>query len=273
MSEDLDVKAGRYLTKGRVRLHQVTGQSVLASVRGDTGAHLIAIDAHGSICLCPAKGDRCSHIRAVALVTYPPRKETPMDHDPEITEPEDDLGPQPAELAAIDPESDPTLLPLASTAISYRTLSMISSTEFVPAGLRGRPDALLACVLYGRELGLGAMQSLAHIDVIDGRPSPSAELLNRLIREAGHTIEVVESTEKVCTLRGTRKDAGETQELSFSIEDAQRAGLTSRPAWKAYPADLLWARPLTRLARRLFPDAGRAGSPEGVGGPDLEDPA
>ena len=102
------------------------------------------------------------------------------------------------------------------------------------------------------------MESLNSIDVIDGRPSPSAELLNRLIREAGHTIEVVESTDKICTLKGTRKDTGESQELSFSIEDATKAGLTSRPAWKAYPGDLLWARTVSRLHKRLFPDVGHS---------------
>ena len=185
--------------------------------------------------------------------------------DSEIAEPED-LGPEPTELATIDHETPPELLPLESAQISYKTLSLIASTEFVPGSLRGRPEALLACVLYGRELGLGPMESLANIDVIDGRPSPSAALMNRLIRDAGHTIEVIESTDRVWRLKGVRKDTGESLELTFTIEDAARAGLTAKHAWKTYPSDMLWARTIVRLHRRLFPDVG-GGSPTGASRP------
>ena len=137
------------------------------------------------------------------------------------------------------------------------------SRSWSPHGLRGRPEALLACVLYGRELGLGPMEALTSIDVIDGRPSPSAELLNRLIREAGphdrsHRIE-----RQDLHLERDPQGRGESQELSFSIEEAMRARLTSRPAWKAYPADMLWTRALTRLHRRLFPDVGTRSSRSG----------
>ena len=263
MSETIEEKALRLVTGGRVELHRGNRQEGLASVEGDTGTHLVSWDPIGSVCLCPARTG-CSHVAAVSLfLDHQPKGETMEPEPTDEIETIEDLGPESVELAAIDP--DPMLMPLDSTEISFQTLKAISQTEFVPGDLRGRPEALLACVLYGRELGLKPMQSLAHIDVIDGRPSPSAELLNRLIREAGHSIEVVESTDKICTLKGTRQD-GESQELSFSIEDAMRAGLTSRPVWKAYPADMLWARTIVRLSRRLFPDVG-GGSPTGASRP------
>ena len=280
--QSIEEKAARLVVEGRVVIHRKTADAVLASVRGDTGNRLVAWDGpHGWACMCPAKGT-CSHIRAVSLFLTKGENMTtePIDEIPETEEvgPRDEIttvdnrraheeepfdervGPG-RQLATTDTETPPELLPLASTDISYQTLKAISQTEFVPASLRGRPEALLACVLYGNELGMPPMQSLSHIDVIDGRPTPSAEVLNMLIRAAGHTIEVIESTNKICRLKGIRED-GEAHELSFSFEDAARAGLTSRPAWKAYPEDMLWARTISRLQKRLFPDVGIASQAE-----------
>lgn len=42
--------------------------------------------------------------------------------------------------------------------------------------------------------------------------------------------------------------------MSFSWEDAQRAGLTSRDNWKKYPSAMLKARCLTMICRSTFPD-------------------
>ena len=268
--EDVAAKARRLVAAGRVHIHRDGETSVVARVDGDTGSHRVVWDRSGVTCWCPARGP-CSHIAALRLVSNgPTRREYTMDTP--ITEPDS---------AVVDVEvleeaeanvrdgldvveevtPDPRLLAIAEAPVTYQTLRLISETEFVPGALRGRPDAVLAAVLYGRELGLGPMESLAHVDVIDGRPSPSAELLNRLIREAGHTIEVLEATDTECRLRGTRTDTDESQEVSFTVDDADRAGLLIKPAWKQYPADMLLARCLSRLHRRLFPDVGQTGDP------------
>ena len=48
----------------------------------------------------------------------------------------------------------------------------VAGTDFVPKAMRNNPAQITAAVLYGDEVGLGPMQSLARISVIDGRPSP-----------------------------------------------------------------------------------------------------
>ena len=281
---------------GRIKTTRHRG-AVLAQVWGSSGTrYLVTIAGKGESCTCPASG-ACHHIEAVRLTLErgEPMNETDFDEDAPIAEidfdpetgeilpngsnvidinptPEDPTGDQPDAPTPIPtllqrsdavPDTDPTLRAIATTEITYQTLRAIATTEFVPSALRGRPEAILAAVLYGRELGLGPMESLAHVDMIDGRPSPSAELLARLIRRAGHTIEVLQAADQACRLRGTRTDTGETLEVSFSIADAQRVttrekGVSMRLAdtkrWKEYTSDLLWARALTRLYRRLYPD-------------------
>ena len=51
-----------------------------------------------------------------------------------------------------------------------RLAARIHNTSFVPKALRGDPNSVLACILTGDELGLGPMQSLRMVNVIDGPP-------------------------------------------------------------------------------------------------------
>lgn len=143
---------------------------------------------------------------------------------------------------------------LSHTPFTWKTLTAIANTEFVPSGLRGKPEALLAAVYFGRELGLGPMQSMNMIDIIDGKPSLSAELQNARIREAGHSVTTLDWTDQVATLKGVRADNGDEMTVSFTADMAKRAGLTNKNNWKNYPEAMLFARALSMLARALFPD-------------------
>ena len=130
-----------------------------------------------------------------------------------------------------------------------------SRTEFVPTALRGKPEAVMACMLAGRELGIGPMQALQKIHIIQGRPTLSAELMASLVRRAGHRLRTIESTASTATVEGARHDDPDAPEkITFTIEDAKRAGLVGKDVWKAYPTAMLWARAVSALCRRLFPD-------------------
>ena len=125
-------------------------------------------------------------------------------------------------------------VPAASTDVGAVAISgpaawdlaqKIARTEFVPQALRGKPESVLAAILYGRELGIGPMQSLQSIHVIDGRPGASPELMRALVARHGHRIDVVESASDHVTLAGERCDTGATATVTWSLEDARQAGL------------------------------------------------
>jgi hypothetical protein len=143
--------------------------------------------------------------------------------------------------------------PAVSLEETKEQVRLIETTEFVPKSLRGNKHAILACILYGRELGLGPMASLEGIHMIDGRPSLAAATKLKRAREAGHSVEG-ESTDERATVKGVRADNGDTITVTFTIEDARRANLLSKDNWKKYPADMLWSRAISRLCRRLFDD-------------------
>jgi hypothetical protein len=131
----------------------------------------------------------------------------------------------------------------------------ISQTNFVPKGLRGKPPEIAACILTGREVGIGPMQSLAKIHVIDGRPAMSSELMRSLVMAAGHEITYPTLSDDKVTAKGKRAGSDQWTEVTWTMKDAQRIGVAGRDTWKKYPRQMLSARATSELCRLLFPDA------------------
>lgn len=130
----------------------------------------------------------------------------------------------------------------------------IASTEFAPKGLRGKPAAVAAAILTGRELQLGPMASLRGVQVIDGTPSLTAQMTAARILAAGHQLQWIESTDKSATVRITRCDGLGEAEARFTIADAQRAGLAQKTNWVHWPRAMLRARALSECAGMICAD-------------------
>lgn len=144
--------------------------------------------------------------------------------------------------------------------------SLAKAQGFLPAHFYGQPYKILAAILYGRDLGISATNALQHIIVIDGKATADAQLIGMLVRRAGHQM-VDATTDTSSTVTITRSD-GTVHEATFSIADAQRAGLVrAGGAWTKYPAAMLYARALTACARKGAQDAlmGTVYTPEELG--------
>jgi hypothetical protein len=131
---------------------------------------------------------------------------------------------------------------------------MIAATEFVPAEMRNKPAAVTACVLYGAEIGIGPMQALAKIDIVKGRPAPRAELARALALAAGHEVWVEKSTNTSVTVSGRRRNSDHVMTVTWTMDDAKRAGIAGQQ-YQKYPRQMLLARASAELVRQLCPDA------------------
>jgi hypothetical protein len=110
-------------------------------------------------------------------------------------------------------------------------------------------------IQYGWELGLTPMASLRTIYIVNGVPTCSGEAMLALIRRSGlcEKLEIKgDATKAIVTM--SRKDTNETFECTFTIEDANRAQLTSKAVWKQYPAKMLKWRAVSECAKFLFGD-------------------
>lgn len=148
----------------------------------------------------------------------------------------------------------------------WKVSQRVTNTPFVPSALRGKPESVLACILYGAELGLGPMQSLNSIHVIEGRTAMSPELMRAMVARHGHRIDVLKNDNDVCEMKGTRNDTGSTATVKWTMEDAKLAGLAGKNNWRTYPRAMLMARCTSELCRILFPDviAGLSYTPEEI---------
>lgn len=135
----------------------------------------------------------------------------------------------------------------------YSLAERISKSMIVPQAYRGKAGDIAVAVLYGQELGIAPMTALNRIVVIDGKPTLDAQGMSAVIRLAGHSL-VAEVDSTHATITGTRKDNGDAMTVTFTIEDAKRAELTSKSGWKKYPADMCFARAMSRIGRELFSD-------------------
>lgn len=167
-----------------------------------------------------------------------------------------------SEVAIPSPQSPIT----GDLEMMWRLSQRVSNTPFVPTGLRGKPESVLACILYGAELGIGPMQSLNSIHVIEGRTAMSPELMRAMVARHGHRIDVLENSATVCEVKGVRSDTGSTATVRWTMEDAKLAGLAGKNNWKNYPRAMLLARATSELCRIVFPDiiAGLSYTPEEV---------
>ncbi len=144
-----------------------------------------------------------------------------------------------------------TLLPAAQEFAMFQTIANSAKKS----GLYGGDEHKIFMVLLAaRELGISPMLALnGGIWNIQGKIEISARLMNSMIRRAGHTMQIT-STRTECTIVGMRADTKEVHTEVFTLEMAERAGIAKGNVWQKYAEDMLYARCMSRLARRLFPD-------------------
>jgi len=120
----------------------------------------------------------------------------------------------------------------------------------------GGESGLLAIMLMARELGMPPLQAImGGMNIIQGKVEISPRLMNTMIRKAGHRLDILECSETACKIKGTRNDTKEDYTCSYTLDEAKKAGLVrSGGGWEKYTSDMLFARCLSRLARRLFAD-------------------
>jgi hypothetical protein len=160
------------------------------------------------------------------------------------------------------------IIPNAQDIQVLQTIARTASTSGLYSGV-GNEQKILMILLAAQELGIKPMMALnGGIWNIQGKIEISARLMNSMIRRAGHSIIIKEINTQRCVLEGKRVDSGDSFIAQFTIEEAHRAGLTSRDVWRKYTEDMLYARAMSRLARRLFPDVIGTAYVEGeIGGP------
>jgi hypothetical protein len=132
----------------------------------------------------------------------------------------------------------------------------LSKSGLIPESLRNKPADVAVVLMTGLELGLSPMQSLRSIHVVKGKPVLSADLMAALVMrspECEH-LTMLASSDEACVYETRRRGSEKPITVSYTIAQAQTAGLTTRDNWRAYPAAMLRARCVASICRTAYPD-------------------
>ena len=117
-------------------------------------------------------------------------------------------------------------------------------------------SGILSIAMYARELNIPIMAAIfGGIRPVLGKIEIAPQMMNGMIRKAGHLLHTKQHTHESCTIYGKRKDTGEEMTVTFTVEDAKRAKIFKPGgAWETYPKNMVYKSALANLARWLFPD-------------------
>lgn len=119
-------------------------------------------------------------------------------------------------------------------------------------------------IMAGAELGIAPFASMTGIHIVQGRPTLSSNLIATLVKnDPRYNYRVRISNDTQCVI-DWYEDGERIGESEFTMTDAQKAKnwnsktkqwepLTAKAVWQSYPSDMLFARALTRGARRHAP--------------------
>lgn len=162
------------------------------------------------------------------------------------------------ETAALAPMTPHGIAPSTFDGVWAMAERLATAKGFVPEAMFENPGAIAACVLTGLELGLGPMQALRSIHVIEGRPTLSADLMLSIALRGGVKHVWLATNNEEAHVKLERR-GHEPFAYTFTVGDAERAGLMGKSNWRKYTAAMLRARCISAALRAYCPDVIGAG--------------
>lgn len=121
------------------------------------------------------------------------------------------------------------------------------------------PHGILSIWLTAREMNLPPMMCLnGGMYTFSGLVTLSSGLMNMMIINAGHRVNVLHLDESLCRIQFWRCDRPkgmETFVYEYGNKEAEKAGLLNKNNWKTNKRDMLFNRCLSGGARKFMPDA------------------
>lgn len=155
-------------------------------------------------------------------------------------------------------------------AIAYDVFA--SGREYMPAHIKSEEQAKVV-MYFGYEVGLPPMASLMNIYVVHGRPAMESKAMLALLRsrpDLGYfTWGDCNAQSATIVMHVNTPEGYVKQPFTFTMAQAQAAGLTKNALYKALPEVMLRWRVAAIAMRATFPDLlmGCSYAPEELGAP------
>jgi len=174
-----------------------------------------------------------------------------------------------------------SLIPYASEEMERAQALTMNLAKALPGDGRKDQHTLageyMVAILAGRELGWDMMRAIRSFSVIKGRATLNADAMGGLVMSHPDCeyLTFTHADDKSATCEIKRKGAPQPLSVTFSLEDAKKAGLypgRGRSPWTTYTRDMLRKSAMVRACRWAFPDAvGGFYDPDEIGAPQSFD--
>lgn len=146
----------------------------------------------------------------------------------------------------------PVIMPLSEV----KELVQIYLKSGLAANIKSVEQGVIIAML-GMEMGMLPLHALRSLHIMDGKPVLGSEALVALVHKSGRCkyFRCAESSAEKAVFETMAVGDPQPTVMTFTIEDAKRAGLAGRGPWQKYPQAMLRARCAMALARAHYPDA------------------
>lgn len=123
------------------------------------------------------------------------------------------------------------------------------------ADLFQKPANIMAVIMAGAELGIPPMASIDGIYLVQGKPVFSADLKVAIVMRSAHCeyFRRISADDTEATY-ATRRRGSPEQRLTWTMDQARKAGINGKENWRHHPRQMLSARCKAELAADVYPD-------------------
>lgn len=147
----------------------------------------------------------------------------------------------------------------------WRYATFLARSDLLPRALRGKANDVFVVLMKGHDFGWKPMQSIAAINVIEGKAEIGAQAIVALILQSGQckSWRLVKSDERSAIYVTQRVGHDEPTPFEYTIEEAAQMGLLDKGRdeqakannqWRRQPRTMLRRRCQTNLGRDVYPD-------------------
>lgn len=114
------------------------------------------------------------------------------------------------------------------------------------------PEEAMALMLIAQAENLHPAAAIRDYHIIQGKPALKADAMLARFQSAGGSVKWKELSDKIVKAEFSHPSGG-TAEISWTMEDAKRAGFASKDNWQKFPRQMLRARVVSEGIRTVFP--------------------
>lgn len=132
----------------------------------------------------------------------------------------------------------------------------LSRSKFIPQSFRGDISTAVMLIVTCKQYNL-PITALSEVMEVNGKVGFWGRTKLGIVLKSGLCEYLIpsEQTEKKCTIVTKRKGWPKEVTVTYTIEQAEKAGLLARSdAWKKHPSDMLYWRAVSRVISQVYPD-------------------